>query len=43
MEVNIKETRLSKIADMRLVGPSAEILPKLQVLVAARETGVAIP
>jgi len=33
IEVNIGETRLSRHADLRLVGSSAEVLPKLQKLV----------
>merc|ERR1719461_1690692 len=35
IEVNIGETRLSRHADLRLIGSSADILPKLQKLVAA--------
>jgi len=35
VEVNLKETRLSKHADLRLLGGSAEVLPRLHRLVAA--------
>merc|ERR1712241_178390 len=35
IEVNIGETRLSRHADLRLVGSSAEVLPKLQKPVAS--------
>lgn len=36
VEVNIRETRLSRVADVRLWGPSAEVLPKLSRLVRAQ-------
>lgn len=35
VEVNIKDTRLSKVADIRLRGQSASVLPRVQRLVAA--------
>merc|ERR1712113_1154996 len=39
VEVNIGPTRLSPIADIRLFGPSAKVLPKLRNLVETQVQG----